>query len=265
MSAVAGLRLDRVGVELAGRPVLSDISALAPAGQVTAVVGPNGSGKSTLLHAVAGLRNHSGSIELGGRPLRDYPRRDRVRQLAYVEQTGLHGTDSLVREIVELGRLAGRGLFLQPDARDRRVIHRAMADSAVLEVSERRFSTLSGGEQQRTHVARALAQDAGFIVLDEPTNHLDLPHQHRLLRLLGHFAHAEHHGAGVLLAVHDLALAARYCDRMIVLDGGEVVATGAPGEVLTRKLLAEVFRIDGELVSSPRGVLMLECIGEIAE
>lgn len=259
-----GLRLEQVGVERTGTAVLNEVTAVAPVGEVTAIVGPNGSGKSTLLQAVTGLAEFSGSIEFNGRSLRDYSRRARVRQLAYVEQDGLQATDARVRDIVELGRLAGRGLFIHPSEEDHHVIARAMADSDVSGIAERSFATLSGGERQRTHVARALAQDADFIVLDEPTNHLDLPHQHRLLRLLRHFAHEEHHGAGVVLALHDLALAARYCDRIIVLDSGSLVAAGTPAEVLTRQLLAEVFQIDGELVTSPRGVVMLECLGEIS-
>lgn len=263
MNQNAELRLNQVGVERSGTTVLSGVTAAVPAGEVTVIVGPNGSGKSTLLQAVAGLQDFHGTIEFSGRSLRDLPRRERVRQLAYVEQGGLQATDARVREIVELGRLAGRGLFIHADEQDRHLINRAMTDTAVDEFAERSFAKLSGGEQQRTQVARALAQDAGFMLLDEPTNHLDLPHQHRLLRLLRHFAHEAHHSAGVLVALHDLALAARYCDRMIVLNHGEVVATGAPTEVLTSRLLAEVFHIDGELVTSPRGVVMLECLGAI--
>lgn len=258
-----GLQLTDVQVVKAGTTVLSGVTTAAPPGQVTAVVGPNGSGKSTLLQAVAGLQEFTGSVTFDGSGLREYPRRTRVRKLAYVEQSGPHATDARVREIVELGRLAGRGLFVHPDDRDQQVITRALTDADVVGIAERSFSTLSGGEQQRTHVARALAQDAGFIVLDEPTNHLDLPHQHRLLRLLRHFAHEEHHGAGVLLALHDLELAARYCDRVLVLDHGRLVAAGTPSEVLRPRLLAEVFRIDAELVTSPRGAVLLECLGEI--
>lgn len=136
-----------------------------------------------------------------------------------------------------------------------------MLDADVDKISERPYTHLSGGEQQRTHVARALAHDSAVIVLDEPTNHLDLRHQHQLMQLLKHLAHKEHHGTSVFVALHDLGLAARYCDELVVLHGGTVAAAGPPEEVLSSALPAEVFEIDAQLVTSPRGVAMLGCAG----
>ncbi|MGP6173888.1 ABC transporter ATP-binding protein [Corynebacterium sp. A21] len=263
MNETAGLQLRDVGVSQGKHPVLSGVNAGVPPGSLTAVVGPNGCGKSTLLQAVAGLHPHTGTIDVGGQPLLWYPRRERVHQLAYVEQAGLAETSIEVRGIVELGRLAGQGLFVQPDREDRRLVDRAMADADVAGISDRRYPTLSGGERQRTHVARALAQDAAVLVLDEPTNHLDLNHQHQLMQLLGHLAHEGHHGGSVLLALHDLGLAARYCDEIIVLHRGGIAAAGPPAEVLSSELLAEVFGIRGQLHTSPQGTLMLECIGPV--
>lgn len=263
MSDVTGLQLRDVGVRQGGNQVLRGVTAQVPAGKVTALVGPNGCGKSTLLQAVAGLQPYTGTIDIRGRPLRSYPRRERVHQLSFVEQAGLEGTSMGVREIVEMGRLAGQGLFLQLDREDRRLIERAMADTDVAAIAVRRYPTLSGGEKQRTHVARALAQDAGVIILDEPTNHLDLHHQHQLMQLLGHLAHESHHSGSVLLALHDLGLAARYCDEIIVLHQGGVAAAGSPEEVLSAELLAEVFGVRGQLQVSPQGILMLECIGPV--
>lgn len=144
-----------------------------------------------------------------------------VRQLSFSEQVGLEGTSMQVREIVEMDQLAGRGcLFSQPDGQDRRLLEQAMADADMTGVTQRRYPTLSDGEKQRTHVARALAQDAGTIILDEPKNHLALHHQHQLLRDLA--------PGGVLLALHDLGLAAHYRDELIVLHRGEMAATGSP-------------------------------------
>ncbi|MEH0146423.1 ABC transporter ATP-binding protein [Corynebacterium sp. Q4381] len=221
------------------------VDTTLPSSGIVGIVGPNGSGKSTLLRSMAGVHDFTGSILFDGTSLTSLPRKQRVRTLAYVAQS--HGTlpDLTVRELVELGQTAGHGIFWNESHADADVIEEALIHSDLVELADRPLRTLSGGQVQRAMTARALAQDSEYLLLDEPTNHLDLHHQYRLMDMLEHVV--TDHGTTVIVALHDLALAARYCTTVLVLDDGHVAALGAPSEELTPALLRATFGVDATL------------------
>lgn len=220
------------------RRILDDVSLEAPAGQVLGILGPNGAGKSSLLRILAGLRRPDrGVVRLDGVPVGEIPRRRLARSLAIVEQALEVHEDVTVEAAAALGRTPYRGTFDALGARDHEAVERALEVTGMLAHRSRSWRSLSGGEQQRTQLARALAQQPDVIVLDEPTNHLDIRYQLDMLELLA----AER--LTVVIAVHDLNLAARFCDRIIVLQHGRICAAGLPEAVITSALIRDVYGV----------------------
>jgi iron complex transport system ATP-binding protein len=236
-------------VRKSGKAIVSDVSFTAPAGKVTGLIGPNGAGKSTLLAAILGLVPATGTAHLEGRNLPAMPRRDRARMVAFVEQSASTEERLTVRDVVALGRIPHEAAW-QSAARpeDVAIVDAALAETSMTPFAARRFDTLSGGEQQRVHLARALTQQPLLLLLDEPTSHLDIRGQLQLLTLLRHKT-AE--GVTVVLALHDLNLAARFCDHLVVLSDGALAAEGAPRDVLTPDLLNAVYGVHARLVPDP--------------
>jgi len=227
-----------LALDLGGRRVIDGVSLALRAGQWTAIVGPNGAGKSTLLSLLAGLRSPDrGTVELAGRPLRDWSARARAQRLAWLSQQGEADGDIAARDVVRLGRLPHHGLFGAATADDENAVDAAMAETQSAPFSRRRLSELSGGERQRVLLARALAVQAPVLLLDEPTTHLDAPHQRALVRGLVARARA---GIAVAAVLHDLTLALA-ADRLVVLAGGRVHADGAPSDAQVQRTLVEVF------------------------
>jgi iron complex transport system ATP-binding protein len=233
---MSAIRLRGVTVELGGRPVVDRVDADVADGEWVALIGPNGAGKTTLLRALARLVPFAGEIELDGTPLADLGRGELARLVAVVPQEPSTPPWMTVAEYVLLGRTPHLGPLAKEGARDREAAARALARLDLLPFVERRLGTLSGGEKQRVVVARALAQEAAIVLLDEPTAALDIGHQQQALDLLDGLR-AES-GLTLVAAMHDLTLAAQYADRMVLLDGGRVVADGAPTEVLTAPVIA---------------------------
>jgi iron complex transport system ATP-binding protein len=234
-----------LSVGYGARTVLEGVSLEIAAGQWTAVVGPNGSGKSTLLRTLAGLRKpNGGRIELLGRPLSAWPRRERARNLAWLAQASA-ATELTAGEVVALGRFAHSGWLAHRKADDDAAMHRAMLATGSLSWAERRLSTLSGGERQRVHLARVLAVEAGVLLLDEPTTHLDPPHQEDVARLLREQAHRC--GVSVVSAIHDLSLALT-ADRLVVLGDRGVIGHGTVREALAGDWLSAAFRTRVDIV-----------------
>jgi len=238
MLDVQGLSLKRGGSQ-----VLHDINLTLRPGQVLGVLGPNGAGKSSLLGALCGeLAPSAGRVHLVGRELDDWPGQERARRLAVLPQASSLGFAFSVAEVVGLGRLphaSGR-------QRDREIVEAALAAADAQHLVERSYLALSGGERQRVHLARVLAQlwpgePGTTLLLDEPTSALDPLHQHTTLQAVRSFADR---GASVLVILHDLNLAARYCDHILLLEQGRSHALGTPQHVLTPTALRAVFGID---------------------
>lgn len=239
MSALSAhsLRVTRGRVE-----VVSGVSLSVFPGEILGIVGPNGSGKSSLLGCLAGLRSPaSGRVLLGDTPIGDA--RDRAARLALVEQNADTDTDLSVAEVVGLGRIPHRSRWSGASQHDAEIVAHCLERAGLATFGDRRWSTLSGGERQRVQIARAFAQQPKVLLLDEPTNHLDVRHQFELMDLL---AAAEE---AVVVVLHDLALAASYCDRVLMLDHGQEVASGRPAEVFTPVNLARVFGVRADVDS----------------
>jgi iron complex transport system ATP-binding protein len=227
-------------------PVLRGVSASVATGEWVGLIGPNGAGKSTLLRATAGLLPYGGSITLGGDQVSDLGRRQVARRLAFVPQAPLLPPGMRVDEYVLLGRTAHLGPFGYEGPADLEAAGRALARLDLGPFSQRRLQTLSGGEQQRAVLCRALAQDAPLLLLDEPTTSLDLGRQQQALELVA--ALREQRELTVISAMHDITLAAQYADRLLLLAGGRLVADGTPEEIATVELIAEHYGADVRVV-----------------
>jgi iron complex transport system ATP-binding protein len=241
MTASAFLTARDVSVTLAGRLVLNDVSLALSSGHLVGLVGPNGAGKTTLLRALAGLVPSGGAIHVGGAALSSLTLRERARRFAYLPQGHIVHWPLPARDIVALGRYPhgatdpGR---LTP--KDTEAVVRAMQATDVMEFSERRVTELSGGERSRVALARVLAVEAPVILADEPTASLDPRHQFDVMKSLRASADK---GVLVIVVTHDLGLAARFADTVLVLSDGRLVSQGAPAQALSEKIMGDVFRI----------------------
>lgn len=229
-----------------GRKILRGVSLEVGSGEVVGLIGPNGSGKTSLLRCVYKvLKPQAGLISLGEEDVLRSSVRRMARRTAVVPQETPGEFDFAVREIAAMGRSPHKGLFERETAEDREIVDDSLSRVGMLPFAERQFSTLSGGEKQKVLVARALAQKARLLVLDEPTNHLDVGHQLEVLGLVRGL------GVSALAALHDLNLAALFCDRIYVLSGGEVFASGTPDEVLRPELIERVYGVASEVRIHP--------------
>jgi|AntRauTorcE11898_2_1112593.scaffolds.fasta_scaffold13673_2 iron complex transport system ATP-binding protein len=241
-------------VSRGGERVLDGVSLTVDRGELVGLVGPNGAGKTTLVSLVNGtLEPESGTIELDGRDRAGLSQREIARIVATVPQEATTSFEFDVESVVEMGRTPYVSRFGTTTAADHDAVERAMARAEVSAFADRSVTTLSGGERQRVMFARALAAETPGLLLDEPTASLDINHQLRTLELV---REAVDDGKGVLAAIHDLNLAARVCDRLILLDGGRVRTEGTPREVLADDALADAFGVrtvvsDDPAVGSP--------------
>jgi len=224
-----------------GLTVLRDVSLHAAAGEIVGVIGPNGAGKSTLLRLLGGvLRPDSGEVRVGGRRLEELGRDEIGRRIAAVPQDTVIEFPFSVTEIVLMGRAPYARGFGFESAADLEIAGAAMQRTGVTDLATREVHELSGGERQRVVLARALAQQSEVLLLDEPTAYLDLRHEMEIFALLREIARQ---GRAIVIVLHDLTLAAACCDRLVLLSGGTVFASGAPAEVLTEAAIAQVYRI----------------------
>jgi len=229
-----------------GRPLVEHASFRLEPGELVMLIGPNGSGKSTLLRLALGLlKADEGAATIGGVDVRLFSPTARARKIAYLPQTRPLAWPMAVRDVVTLGRFAYGAAPGRLSASDEAAVDRAMAACRLAGFENRSAETLSGGELARVHLARALAAEAPILIADEPVAALDPRYQHEVARL---FAAAAHEGRGVLTVVHDLALAARYADRLIWMSEGRIVADGSVAETMTAERLAEVFGIEANVV-----------------
>ena len=248
MSAIS---LGSVSVKLGGQCVVAEVDLELADGEWVCLIGPNGAGKSTLLRAIAGLVPFEGAIVLDGEPHGGLSRREVARRLAFVPQSPLLPPDLSAGEYVLLGRTPYIGPFGSESRDDIAAARRALDRLELGPFTDRRLHTLSGGEQQRVVLARALAQEAPLLLLDEPTTALDIGRQQQALELV-----AELRTQGpltVLSAMHELTLALQYADRLALLSSGRLVAVGAPAEIATESLLAEHYAADVQVIENGDG------------
>jgi len=229
--AISTLAAENLTVALHGTPILHGIDFTVATGETLGVIGPNGAGKTTLLRALAGLiPRAAGKITLDGRALEAFASNARGRRIAYLDQEGASGWAVTAETLVGLGRLPHLGPWRGPTGADRDAVARALAACDVTHLADRPVNRLSGGERARVLLARALAVEPEFLLADEPIAGLDPAHGLQVMETLTRRADA---GTGVVMVVHDLTVAARYCRRLVLLHGGRVAAQGSPGEVLT--------------------------------
>lgn len=252
---MSDLVLAGVSARYGSRVVARDVSVDLPAGSWLAIIGPNGAGKSSLLKSIVGLVPHDGSIRLDGRALSGLSARERARAVAYAPQAPQLPDRLTVTDYVLLGRTP----HLAPLARERRsdlaVVEQVLRRLDLAGLADRALHTLSGGERQRAVLARVLAQEAGVLLLDEPTTGLDIGHAQALLELVDRLRTEE--GATVVSTLHDLTLSAQYADRLLLMDRGEVVASGPPAEVLTRERVQRHYAASVEVLYTAAGELVV--------
>jgi cobalamin transport system ATP-binding protein len=242
MSASAVLEARALHFRYGTVPTLDGVSLSLAAGEMVGVIGPNGSGKSTLLRLLSGvLTPRTGDILLMDRPLRSYSRRDIARRIAVVPQETLIEFPFSVTEVVLMGRSPHLGGFAFEGDRDLQVARQAMQRTGVLELQHRSIHELSGGERQRVVLARALTQEADVMLLDEPAAFLDIRHQVEIYDLLDDL---RGEGKSIITVLHDLNLATLYCDRVVLLKAGCVVAAGRPAEVITYRTVRDVYETE---------------------
>lgn len=243
------LELADVTVTGGSSVILDRVSMAAPASAVVGLIGPNGAGKSTLLRAVAGvIRPASGAVLMDGRPIRGRSARELARTVAFVPQNTNVDLGFTVRDVVLMGRHPHLGRFGVEGPADRDLVAAALQRTGTGALADRVISTLSGGERQLVLIAKALVQQPRILVLDEPVSALDLRHQLTVLRLIEAVAAA---GCLVVVAIHDLELAARCCERLLLLDRGRLIADGPPGEVLRPDLIRAAFGVTASVRPHP--------------
>ena len=236
------LQAENVSWSVAAKQIVDAVSLVVDEGEFVGLIGPNGSGKSSLLRTIYRiLQPDTGVIELGGTNVWDVTPGEVARQMAVVMQESTGDFDFSVREIVMMCRNPHKGMFDRETVWDIQLVDDALDQVGIIDFAQRSFLTLSGGEKQRVLIARALVQQANFLVLDEPTNHLDIHYQLEILELVKSL------GTTTIAALHELNLAALYCDRLYVLKQGQLVASGTPEAVLHPDLIRDVYGVWSEV------------------
>ena len=244
------MRIEVAGIsaQYGEKCVLKDVSVTFAAGKVTGLIGPNGSGKSTLLKCIYRiLKPTGGRVFLGADELCALSVRESAQRTAVLAQHHGADFDFSVRDVVLMGRTPYKGITEGDSAEDVEIARRAMRETGVFRMEQESFSTLSGGEQQRVMLARALTQETPCLILDEPTNHLDITYQLQIMDLIAA------RGLTVIAAIHDLNIAAMYCDRIVALRAGALIAEGTPAEVLTPALIEELYHVRASVFSRTDG------------
>lgn len=236
------IEAEDISVRLGKVDALRNVDFSAAPGEIVGLIGPNGSGKTTLLRALASLRvPDNGRIHYGGKSAAEIGASELSRQIAYLAQGGEVHWPMRVEALVTLGRLPHRRRFQRSAEADRTAVERALLAADIVSLRDRTMNQLSGGERMRVLLARALAVEAPMLLADEPVAALDPLHQLQVMELLHRKAAG---GGGVVVVLHDLTLAARFCDRLVLLEGGKVLAAGGPGAVLTDANLTRAFGVD---------------------
>lgn len=236
------IRLDKLSYIISDHELCKNISCEIKKNRLTGIVGPNGSGKTTLLKQIYRVYSPTGgAIYIDGKNLDEYSHKESAKKLAVMAQESDSGVAYSVSEVVLMGRAPHHNFFGRQTNEDLKIMEESLKKVNLLDRKDQKFYTLSGGEKQRALLARALAQSTEILVLDEPSNHLDIGHQYKLFEFLSHLDKT------IFTSVHDLNLALKFCDDLIVLFEGEIVAEGKPSQVLTGDLLRSVFSVNCNL------------------
>ena len=244
------IRVEDLDFTIETSKILSQVSLSVSKNEFVGLIGPNGSGKSTILKNI--YRQYSpssGAVYLNGKDIYRMKSKEVAQQMAVVAQEHQPDFDFSVREMVMMGRYSRKKMFEQDDERDLEVTEKALSMVGMQGTEERSFLSLSGGEKQRIYLAMAFAQESSLIILDEPTNHLDI------MEIMRQFEDKT-----IFTSVHDMNLAARYCDRIILLQKGKIIANGTPEEVLTVERIRSVFHVNTE-IEKKNGVLNITYLG----
>lgn len=241
---------DEVKIALEGNQILKGVNIVADGGQFIGVIGPNGSGKSTLLKCIYRvLKPTSGAVFLDGSTLKNWTFKESAQKLAVVAQHNYYNFDFSVNEVVLMGRSPHKRTLDRNTAEDYRNVQESLDAVGMSSFGKRSFSTLSGGEQQRVILARALTQQTPCLILDEPTNHLDIKFQLEVMDIVRSLNRT------VISAIHDLNIAAMYCDKLFALKDGVIVASGSPAEVLTEEFICSVYEVNAKVIVDDDGIL----------
>ncbi|WP_292968856.1 ABC transporter ATP-binding protein [Pantoea sp. UBA4549] len=245
--------VEKLSVTLQARSILSDISFSAKRSQTVGLLGPNGSGKSTLIRAMAGVQACAyAGVKIGGTLTSNLSRRQLSRKIAFVPQHAESEAEMSVIDIVRLGRTPHRSAFAPWRQADEEAVQQSLSLMKLNALAHRSWHRLSGGERQRCQIARALTQQPDILLLDEPINHLDIQFQLELMRLISALP------VTVFVALHDLNLAAKYCQHLVVLHEGQIVATGAPAAVLTPALIRSTWQVDASINRTEQGIMNIQ-------
>jgi len=240
------IKVENLTWKIGKKTILDDVSFEAKSGKMLGLLGPNGSGKTSLLRLIAGLkRPNSGRVLLDNTDITTIARRAVAQRVAFVEQHATTNANLKVIDVIKLGRFPHRSMFSGWASADDAAVEDAVERTGMTAKRNESWQSLSGGEKQRAHIARALAQTPKELILDEPTNHLDIQHQMSLLRLVSGLPITS------IIALHDLNHAAMFCDELLVMQAGKIVASGTPEEVINQAVLREVFSVEARVEISP--------------
>lgn len=249
------MKLEAKDIEavLGGNAILRGVSLEVEPNEFVGIIGPNGSGKSTLLKCIYRvLKPQAGIVELDGTDIRELSYKKSAQSIAVLAQHNYYNFEFSVQDVVLMGRSPHKRAMERDNAQDYAIVAQALETVGMADMAKRSFSTLSGGEQQRVILARALAQQTPCLILDEPTNHLDITYQLELMDIVQGL------GRTVVAAIHDLNIAAMYCTRLFVMEKGQLVASGTPEEVLTPELIRQVYGVKAKVFRDEAGILRIQ-------
>ena len=248
------MKLEAKDIEavLGGNPILRGVSLEVDHNDFVGIIGPNGSGKSTLLKCIYRvLKPQAGIVRLDGTDIRELSYKKSAQTIAVLAQHNYYNFEFSVQDVVLMGRSPHKRTMERDNAQDYAIVAQALETVGMADMAKRSFSTLSGGEQQRVILARALAQQTPCLILDEPTNHLDIKYQLQLLDIVKGLNRT------VISAIHDLNIAAMYCTRLVVMKDGQVITQGTPRQVLTPELIREVYEVEATVSTDAQGILRI--------
>lgn len=243
-------RIENLSFAYSDKPVVDTVAFSVEDGEFVGIIGPNGAGKSTLLKMLDGiLQPETGKIRLRNKPLHEYTRKQLAKLIGFVPQDFTTAFSYSVNDIVLMGRYPHLSAFSSESANDHQIVEKSMKSTDVWHFRNRQFGELSGGEKQRVVLASALAQEPQILLLDEPTSSLDIKYQQQFYSILQELQQGR--GLTIVVVTHDINLAARYCQRLILLKEGRVVDDGVPEKVITKKMMESVYEVGVEVLSHP--------------